>query len=247
MFRLMLALSTGLLAAVPSGTFEVASVRPSAAQGGEGGAGSTFRTSQLGLSIHRASLRDCVEWAYGLKQFQVEGPGWIDFDRFEVTAKAPAPSTTAELRAMLQALLADRFRLAVHRESKQQVVNVLVMGRNRSKLRQSHSDGSPGMLKLPGGGLRLAFQKTTLPELARFLTTLAAMDRPVVDGTGLAGAYDFEVDLHEVSGPWASDADRLAAPSIATVLQEQLGLKLESRKEAIEVLIIDRAEKPTPN
>jgi uncharacterized protein (TIGR03435 family) len=103
------------------------------------------------------------------------------------------------------------------------------------------------MRKLPGGGLRLEFRRTTVGQLADFLSELAVIDRPVQDRSGLTGVYDFPLDLHEVAGPWASDAERQAAPSMSTVLQEQLGLKFEARKDAVDVLAIDRIEHPSVN
>ena len=103
------------------------------------------------------------------------------------------------------------------------------------------------MFKLPGGGLRLDFRRTSIGQLADFLSGLAAVDQPVRDGTGLTGFYDFTLDLHEVAGPWRSDAERQTAPSISTVLQEQLGLRWESRRGAVEILLVERVERPSPN
>ena len=86
-----------------------------------------------------------------------------------------------------------------------------------------------GMSRLPGGGLRLEFRRTSIVKLAEFLSTLAAVKRPAEDRTGLNDLYDFRRDLHEVTGPWISHPERHPAPSIATVIQEQLGLRLKRR------------------
>jgi uncharacterized protein (TIGR03435 family) len=102
------------------------------------------------------------------------------------------------------------------------------------------------MTKLPGPGLRLSFQGTTPGQLADFLSSLAAIDRPVLDGSGLEGEYDFALDLRAAAGPWASEAEKDAAPSVSSVLEQQLGLRLDARKQQVEVLVIDRARR-TPS
>jgi len=122
----------------------------------------------------------------------------------------------------------------------------LIPGRRGPKLASS-SDERQAMLRLPGGGLRLEFRRTTVAELAGFLSTLAVVSRPVYDRSGLAGVYDFRLDLHEAAGPWETQAERLAAPSIITVVEEQLGLRLEGRREPVEVLVVERAARPPEN
>jgi len=96
------------------------------------------------------------------------------------------------------------------------------------------------MSRLPGGGLRLEFRRTSIVKLAEFLSMLAAVERPVEDRPGLNDLYDFRLDLHEVTGPWISE--RHAAPSIATVIHEQLGLRLNGRKSGSEVFVVDHVE-----
>jgi uncharacterized protein (TIGR03435 family) len=105
-------------------------------------------------------------------------------------------------------------------------------------LRASTAEAS-AMRKLSGGGLRLEFRKTTLADLAAFLSTLAAVDRPVRDATGVDAAYDFTLDLHELDAPDGA--------SLPTLIQEQLGLRIETRQAAVEVLVIDHVERPTAN
>ena len=108
-------------------------------------------------------------------------------------------------------------------------VYAITIGRTMPKLTVSKHD-EEGMSRLPGGGLRLEFRRTSIVKLAEFRSTLAAVERPVEDRTGLNDLYDFRLDLHEVTGPWISDPERHAAPSIATVIHEQLGLRLNGRK-----------------
>ncbi len=125
-------------------------------------------------------------------------------------------------------------------------VYAITAGRTPHKLTASKHDDE-GMARLPGGGLRLEFRRTSIVKLAEFLSTLAAVDRPVEDRTGLDGLYDFRLDLHEATGPWTSDAERDGAPSIATIIQEQLGLRLDGRKSSIEVFVVDHVERPAAN
>jgi len=198
------------------------------------------------VTVRNASLRDCIQWAWGLREFQLDGPDWITQDRFDITAKSAAPVGPAELRAMLQALLVARFQLRMRHEVRSAPAYILTRGRGGAKLTPSTHD-QQGMSKLPGGGLRLEFQRTSVAQLAAFLSTLAAVDRPVEDRSGLDGVYDFQLDLHEVAGPWGSEAERAAAPSLGTVLQEQLGLRVEGRRETIEVTVVDHAAHPTEN
>jgi uncharacterized protein (TIGR03435 family) len=225
-------------------TFETASIRPSRPVDGER-ARSPIATTPGGITARATSLGDCIQWAWGLREFQLAGPDWIDQERFDIAARSPAPATPADLRTMFQALLTARFRLQFHRE-KRSVAAYAITATRSPKLRPSTHD-QQSMAKLPGGGLRLDFRHTTIAQLAAFLSTLAAIDRPVEDRSGVDGVYDFQLDLHEVAGPWTSDAERNAAPSFMTVIQEQLGLRLEGRRESIEVMVLDGVERPTEN
>jgi len=243
--RTSLYLVTGLLAA-QSATFDVTSIHPAAAPPPEGGAGHTISTSPAGVTARSSTFRDCIEWAYGLRSYQLTGPDWIDSERFDVVGRTAVPVTRDQQRAMLRRLVAERFGLQAHWEQRQLPVWALTVAKQVKTLQPSKFDAA-SMSKLPGGGLRLEFHRTSMADLAGFLSSLAAIDRPVRDASGLAGVYDFKLDLHEVAGPWGSEAERLAAPSMSTVLREQLGLRLESRKDAVEVLVVDRVERPTPN
>jgi uncharacterized protein (TIGR03435 family) len=142
---------------------------------------------------------------------------------------------------MLRSLLAERCKLALHRDSKDVPVYALVPGRNGPKLHASISEDS-GWSKMPGPGLRLSFRGSTIAQLAEFLSNLVFVDRPVVDASGLIATYDFTLDLREVA-----DSSDAARPSLGTLLQEQLGLKLDARKAPVEILVIDHAELPAAN
>lgn len=193
--------------------------------------------------------QDLVMEAYGLSEYQILYlPGWalsqggIVYD-IEAKAKGEATPAPGELQQMLQALLADRFRLKAHWETKPKFsVNALVVDKNGPKFREFHKDDKPAG-SAQGGR---PFVGTTIFALARFLTP--NLDFPVVDRTGLKGdVYDFDIDklvnFHEIDRE--EGADPLAAQDyLRTAVQHQLGLKLESRKESMEVLVIDHMEEP---
>jgi uncharacterized protein (TIGR03435 family) len=179
----------------------------------------------------------------------VGGPGWLDTDRFDVVAKANAPFTTDEGRLMLRALLAERFGVLTHNESREMAVFVMRLVRRdgglASGLRASVEDCTTlaaAQARLPCGlDVQLAAGVVTgrgvsIPQLARNL--MNAVGRVVVDETGLSGAYDLELRFAPEQAPDPS------AASLFTAMQEQLGLKLEPGRAPISVLVIDRATRP---
>jgi uncharacterized protein (TIGR03435 family) len=218
--------------------FDVASIRPTRLVSGvEGGNWPKVAVTPAGITMHNYPLRDCIEWAWNVRPFQVEGPAWLDDERFEIGARTAGPTATEQLRLMLRSLLQERFRLALHRDSKDVAVYALVPAKGGVKLREA-ADGESGWSKI-GPGLRLSFKRSTVAQLAEYLSMLVFVDRPVVDASALTAAYDFTLDLREV-------ADRSVdapAPSIGTLLQEQLGLRLETRKAPVEILVVDHAER----
>jgi len=204
---------------------------------GEGSGRPTIRAMTGSLSMRNASMEDILEWAYRVQGYQVSGPGWLGGDRYEIDARAPA-ATVPELRQMLQTLLAQRVKLALHRERKAMGVYEIVRGKGRPELQESQGVGEDGIRRV-GPGLRLEFQRQTVGQLADFLALLAAVARPVVDASGLGGTYDFTLDLSRAAPPGERDAGQ----AVSIALEEQLGLRLESRKRPMDVLVIDRVEK----
>jgi uncharacterized protein (TIGR03435 family) len=241
-FTLALGFLLPWLAAGQTAAFEVATVKPAHRDPGEQRWHSHIEPSPAGLAIRAHTLRDCIEWAWSLKDYQLSGPAWIDSELYDIEAKAPGREPPARLRLMLQTLLTERFRLATHREIRDLSVYSLAVLRNEPKLQQSHS-GSFDAERLPGPGLRLSFQRASPAQLADFLSSLAAVGRPVLDATHLGGVYDFTLDLRAAAGPWGSEAERQTAPSVSTVLEEQLGLKLVPAKAPIPVVVVDRASR----
>ena len=232
-----------LVAATPS-AFEVASVR--VADAGEAGPGDIARNmdSSPGHFVMRnVPLRFCLEWAYDLKDFEISGPDWIKAEnRYDIVANAPGASGN-DMRPMLQTLLTERFQMKLHREKKSIDIYALLPGKGAPKVKEATDDERTSLGASAAGGVK--FTKQPISRLTFVLTR--RMDRPVIDLTGLKGAYDFTLDLSGLGFNGNPPADT-SAPSIFTMVQENLGLRLEAQKSAIDILVVDRAEKvPTAN
>jgi uncharacterized protein (TIGR03435 family) len=206
--------------------FEVASVKPSA----PGSSGGGITPGPDGLTARNVTLLFCIRIAYDVQEYQVSGPGWLNNDQYDIAAKTGAPVSQDQLRLMLQTLLADRFRLVLHHETRPRTVFTLVVGKDGTKLHEATGEGGGGTTADIG---HLAFKGASMSALARRLSQ--QLHEPVSDMTGLKGLYDFTLD-------WQQD-DNVPGTSLFTAVQEQLGLKLEAKKTQIEVLIIDHAEK----
>ena len=268
-----LAACTGLTQTL---SFEAASLKPAAnpntspnrimrrMSGGPG-------TSDPGrFTFQNATLKMMVLKAYNLKEFQVEGPDWINTAEFDLTASMPQGTTREQAAEMLQTLLKERFKLEFHRETKSLPQFALVVGKGGSKMKPadlpSGSPGGPQAANAPGiqimmrpDGIRLQ-GAMTMSQLADALTRQLA--RPVLDLTELTGTFNVDMTWMPDTmdgmrmgpppgvpeGGGAGEAGRKglgAEPAItlAQALQDKLGLRLDARKAATEVLIVDRAEK----
>jgi uncharacterized protein (TIGR03435 family) len=223
--------------------FDVASIRVSQFQSadGEGSGRENIEVSADRLTMRNVTLRSCISWAYNVQDFQVVGA--LGADRFDTTAKAAAPATVPELRAMLGTLLAERFKLVFHRDTKERKSLALVVAKGGPKLRSSQED-TPGVLR-PSKGAMVA-QHASMSE---FVGTLSGPLRtPVVDMTGLTGRYDFTVDLSSYFADVKPGEPPDMTAIVMAALRDQLGLNLESRKQNVEILVIDHAEKiPSEN
>jgi uncharacterized protein (TIGR03435 family) len=227
--------------------FEVASVKPSApdAQGMF-----TRYFPGGGLRFTGATLRNLISIAYGVRPFQISGgPKWIDTDRFDIDARLTTsdgahpvnPGLTTEA---LRSLLADRFLLTLHHETREQSVFALVVAKGGPKLQESTE--SENLIRSMGRG-SIKGQGVALGSLVVNLAN--ELGRPVIDKTGLTGKYSFELKW-DASPPSAAESSAASDPdggSIFTALQEQLGLRLESQKGPVRVLVVDRAERPSEN
>jgi len=192
-------------------------------------------------------LTGLVMTAYDVKFDRISGgPAWMLSDRFDIEALAAGKATPSEAqrRLLLQSLLAERFKLKVHREMKVMSVYALVVGRGGPKFKPSAPEA---VFSLSSGGSRAAHMTVvagSMQQLVEHLSNAPGVDHPVIDKTGLAGKYDYELKWNLQYDASASD---LEIPSIFAAVQEQLGLKLEPRKASIEVLVVDHAERPSPN
>ena len=233
-FCVLLATAVCCIAEVPT-EFEVASVKPQAPGDTRGSIG----PSPGAFIANGIPLKILIEIAYHVKDYQISGgPDWIATDHWDVSAKAPAGfiPTGQQMQPMLQALLADRFRLKLHRETRELPAFALVVGKGGPKLTATTFADSRISI---GHGI-FTGQKIDMDGLADALASES--DRTIVDQTGLAGQYDITLKWN----PDATDSDP-AAVSLFTAIQEQLGLKLEATKAPVEMLVIDSVQKASEN
>ena len=300
-------------------TFEVASVKPAAPQaqgrfmiGTRGGPGTPDPER---ISLTNVNLKLLLANAYDVKQYQIQGPSILDTERFDITAKIPKGATKEQARIMMQNLMVERFKLAVHREKKDFPLFGLVVGKNGPKMKPSEDapptaetpggDGPPPppppppgpggrmqvgrdgfpqmppgagrggmMIMMMNGRFRMQANGQTMKGLADMLSN--QLGRPVIDETNLTGKYDFTLDYAPeegqmrgpmglmpppqhmdvpVGGPGGGPAGGPApaasgetGPNLVTAVQEQLGLKLESKKGPLDLIVVDHVEKvPTEN
>jgi uncharacterized protein (TIGR03435 family) len=239
-------------------TFEVASVRVSQVgkSGGEGSRRENIQFSPDSVTMRNVSFRSSIRWAYHVMDYQINGPDWLGNERYDIAAKSAAPVTEDQLRVMLQGLLADRFKLTLHRVTKELPAYVLVVAKNGPKFKESTEDGEMSV-RPDQGRLQVTVQRAPVSQLVDGLSQM--LRAPIIDQTGLKGKYDVTIDVAkyipdmEAARKSAAEGGAGAAaldpvPIIMNGLQEELGLKLESRKVPLDLLIIDRAEKvPTEN
>jgi len=232
--------------AAPNRAFEVASIKPHEGPIRNFG----VHTSGMRLTADAYNLGQLVVFAYGVKNFQVVGPPPLLNDseaRWDIVAKAEGESvpTRAEFRMMLQRLLAERFHLEIRRETRQMQVYALVVGKSGPKFKESGADADP-IQHYGGQGSNnvITMPKAGMADVVDALGN-AMLDHPVVDQTGLSGAYNIKLTFMSNSKGTATDpGDGI---DVFQAVQEQLGLKLEARTAAVEMIVVERAEKPSGN
>lgn len=212
------------------------------------------------VDIAMMSLADLVRQAYGLKSAQFSGAGWMSSERYDIHAKLPAGATQAQVPAMLQNLLTDRFKLTFHRESRDVPVYAVSIGKGGLKLKEVPVDqAAPAAASKwvsVGNAMRLE-RDMTMPMMCDLLGGFS--DRPVMDATGLTATYHvvLEIPMDDVKraklaaegnrGGGDSAADPPGAPVMFASLREG-GLNVEARKMTLDVLVVDHAERvPTEN
>jgi uncharacterized protein (TIGR03435 family) len=243
----------GALAQAPAG-FEVATIKPTAP---DWDGGRVIRMESANRFVAwDYTLKSLVGAAYNLTPSAISGgPGWIEIDGYDILAKTPGavrPSLDEQM-AMLRSLLADRFKLSFHRDQKELSIYALTVVKNGSKLKESTAPPD----QLPALTNHIFPDHVTLPArnatMAQFASLLqrGVADRPVVDKTELGGKYDFDLewtpDETQFGGQIRGTPAQPARPGLFTAMQEQLGLRLEATRGPVEVLVIDRVERPTAN
>jgi uncharacterized protein (TIGR03435 family) len=228
----------------PAQQFDVASIKPSNVDQMKGPSG--VATVHGRITANNVTLKRCIMGAWGVGPNQVSGgPAWLDSDRFEIVARADQPvEDEVVLNTMLRNLLAERFKLAIHRETRMVPALVLEVAKNGPKL----EDTTNGEATTNSSRGRIDAQKATMDHFADVLSR--QMDLPVVNRTELKGVFNLKLEwTPESLKPASPGADRGAAeePSIFTAIQEQLGLRLRSQKTPVDMLIVDHAEQPSEN
>jgi uncharacterized protein (TIGR03435 family) len=236
-------LAAGHLCAQTPHEFEVATIKPAPPQTeGRTSTRMSSNTDTGRLTYSNVNLKEVIGKAYKVQQYQINGPDWFEIDRFDVVARFPSHSTAEEVSLMLQALLADRFKLTLHRETRELPVYSLTVVKNGPKFKTTET--ATGITNNSNRTHRHVVAKVSMASFAEFLTSEAG--RPVLDKTGLVGSYEMTLDWTPDSAPAGSDATIF--PSLFTALQEQLGLKLGSTRGPVETLVVDHvARKPTEN
>ena len=242
---LMLVASAAAVAQAPlEPAFEVASIKSNKSGAGPVGAtGDRFSNGQFRTT--NIPLRLLMRQAFQRMQDDelVGGPVWMDIDRWDIAAKAESP--TAAMLPMIRTLLADRFKLVTHHEARERSIYALVIARRDGQLGPSLRP-STGRSTFRDGTGAFTGHAVPLGILVNVLSGAGSVRRTVVDRTGLSGTYD--IDLHwAIDVPLRGDTPPPPAdgPSIFTAVQEQLGLKLESTRGPVDVLVIDHIERPT--
>jgi uncharacterized protein (TIGR03435 family) len=240
------------MAADAKPAFDVATIKPS----NPDAQGKLFTVRGRQVVTIGTTVGDLLGFAYEVHPKQISGgPAWLTTDRYDITGQPDVdgvPNQT-QLRVLVQKLLADRFKLAFHREQKELSVYALVVGSKGPTLTKSEGDpnGLPSLL-FRGLGT-LPARNASMADFARVMQA-AVLDRPVVDRTALGGRYDFTLT-------WTPDETQFAAmgvkvppppadattPGLFTAVQEQLGLKFDSTRAPVEVLVVDRVDRPSAN
>lgn len=241
----MLTLVCASLCAYGQPSFEAASIKP----GNPSADGSSARSTPGMFVMENMSLKEWMELAFDVKDFSLVGPPWLDSARFNVTARSSDPAAKwADTQAMLRNLLVERFKMAFHREPKLLPAYVLVVDKKGLKLTPSTATkGNSNMNE--GRVVRITATHVTVADLAEMLSH--QLHGPVKDLTGLTGYYDVKLQYAPFDngiGESGRSKEDTPASTVFAALQEQAGLRLETRKTQVDILVIDHIERqPTEN
>ena len=243
----LLAVTAGVHGQTPSSSaptsFDVVSIRSSPLPYPSGGGPWTVTHGQF--KAVTGWPRGVIAWAYNVLTAQVlGGPDWIDRDRYDFDARSERRDAGPEqVRSMLKGLLADRLKLAAHRETQQMQGYTLTIGKNGSKMQES-TEGHKNFINWTGPG-QVEFTECNMLGLINVLTGM--LGAPVIDQTGLHGEYTFKLEFTDPRFLKAAQTADESKPDLFTAVQDQIGLKLEAKRAPTEVLVIDSIERPTAN
>jgi len=242
------------MAADANPSFDVATIKPS--QPGQNG--KAFGLRGRSFSTYNTSLTDLIVYAYDVHKKQViGGPDWLDKDKYDISGvpDVEGAPNNRQVRTMVQKLLADRFQLAFHHDKQELSVYILAVAKGGPKnLTKSDSkdDGFSVPIRPIPGGFTMPIRNAQMTDFTGFALQGAVLDRPVLDHTGITGRYDFTLTWAPLGTEFGGNLQPPAAadnppPSLFTAIQEQLGLTLTPTKAPADVLVIDKAEKPSAN
>jgi len=232
--------------------FDVATIKPSIPDR----PGKLFTVKGRQVLTINTSVNDLMTMAYEVHAKQIiGGPSWLESDKYDITGQPVGQGlpSLAQMRAMIRQLMTDRFKLTFHREKRElpAYAMTVVPGGPKMTKNDANPNGLPNLLFRGLGNLPAS--NATMADLASVLQT-AVLDRPVVDRTGLPGRYDFtllwtpdETQFNQMGVRVPPPSPDATAPVLFTAFQEQLGLKLESTKAPVDVIVIDRIERPSEN
>ena len=238
-------LLAAVLANAQTASFDAVSIRPNAT----GPGASSIRATPGRVTMTNVNLRKVILNAYGIpddRVYALVGPDWLGLDAFDIIATFPANTGGNAIREMLKAMLAERFHLVLHTEARQVANYSLVVAKGGPKIK-AVAEGDPRTSSRPG---HFEATKITMKKFADLIGREAG--RPVADATGLEGVYDFTLDWSPAAGLRVNAGEsEAAAPSengasVFTALEEQLGLRLESGRGLVDVLVVDKLER-TPS
>ncbi len=225
---------------VPRLAFEVAAIHPIPFPVGSGG----WTVNEGLYGADPTFVRDIIGFAYNVRTVEVRGgPRWLDQDPYSFDGWAGSRAVeTNQIRRMLQTLLAERFKLAIHRETEEAMAYKLVVAKSGPKLQEAQT-GQPASINWSGLGHVTVTENSDMSGLISILST--ALGGPVRDETGLKGSYSFNLEFSDPRKPRTVQAD--AVPDLFTAVEQQLGLRIEGTKGRVEVVVIDKIEKPSEN
>ena len=245
--------SIGNVSAQPTVAFPVASIKPNHS----GDPGSSWNISPGEMLLHNITLKQLVQIAYNVKDYSMSGPDWLGSERFDINAQTPPELVATKdsqrrdelFHGAMQALMAERFKLAVHHETRTMPAYALVVAKGGLKVEPVESDGGSNEQTKNG---KLVATRVSMERMCDWLTR--QLNRPVADKTNVKGVFTFRLEYSpEQNLPATTPGEGTAppdnsGPSIFTALQEQLGLKLQPEKLPVDIVVVDQVARiPTEN